>query len=317
MEKEATMSVYSIVLFFHIAGALGFFIVQGLEWMGLSQLRSAKLPEEAHAILGLVKRTDRLGALSILTIIVTGVYMMLTVWGGVPWILVVLGSLVLEIVIFVVLSRPRITAVEQALDMETFHRLVNHPILWISIYTRTAILLGIVFLKVAKPNLGGSLLTIGIAITLGLALAFPDLRHERIQPGPAARVVVALIVTALVAAIGLLAANSIPAGAFPFSKTKSEVQDLRTERTEVPAGVGSSTLPTQAPTASPKAALQEGPLILQARCTQCHSLEKIQQAKKTRAEWEQTLSEMESYNAKISDAEKKVLLDYLSPVNHP
>ena len=45
--------------------------------------------------------------------------------------------------------------------------------------TRVAIALGLVFLKTAKPDLTGSLLTIGVAIVLGLASALPMVRTER------------------------------------------------------------------------------------------------------------------------------------------
>jgi hypothetical protein len=41
------MNIYSAVLFLHIVGALGFFVVQGLEWIGLSRMRTVRLPEEA------------------------------------------------------------------------------------------------------------------------------------------------------------------------------------------------------------------------------------------------------------------------------
>jgi hypothetical protein len=317
------MNNYAIALFLHIVGALGFFVVQGVEWIGLSQVRRVILPEELRAILGVVKRTDRLGGISILMTIMTGVYMLLSVWGWVAWILVVLGALILEIVLFVVLTRPRMAAIEQALTTEkgfvsqTFHKLVNHPILWISIHTRTAILLGIVFLKIAKPDLGGSLLAIGMAIILGLASALPILRHERVQAGSAARIITAFIVPAFVAALVLLAAKSIPANTIPLSKTKSDVEGVQTKRSEVPTEVDSSNLSTQAPILSPETALQEGPLLLQTRCTQCHSLQSVLQVKKTRTEWEKTLSKMESFNVKISDAEKKVLLDYLTIVDNP
>ncbi len=331
------MSIYAIALFFHIAGALGFFIVQGVEWIGLSQIRSATRPEEAHAILGVIQKTNQLAFVSILTIIITGLYMMLTVWRGVPWILVVLGALVLEFVLFVALSRPRVATVERALDTEesplskTFHTVANHPILWVSIQTRTAILLGIVFLKIAKPDLSGSLLTIGVAIALGLASALPELRHERVQVGLAARMIIAFAATVFVAALVLLAAKSISARAIP-PKPQSEVQNVQVKPSAVPTGLGSSNRSTQVstpspeaalqrstqlPTPSPETALQEGPSLLQTRCTQCHSLQKVQQAKKTRAEWERTLAEMKIFGAKISDTEEKALLDYLSNVNDP
>src|SRR5512143_1828866 len=173
------MNNYSIALFLHVVGVLGFSIVLGVEWIGLSQIRRARLPEEARAILGTVKSADRLGFVSMLTTVATGIYMLLTYWGWVAWILVVLGALVLEIVLFVVLAKPRMAAIEQALATEqgsvsqTLHDLVSHPILWISVRTRVAIILGIVLLKFTKPSLGASLLTIGVAIVLGLASALP------------------------------------------------------------------------------------------------------------------------------------------------
>ena len=234
-----------------------------------------------------------------------------------------LGALVLEIVLFVVLAKPRMATIEQALALETefvsqtFHDLVNDPILWISIRTRVAIILGIVFLKIATPDLGGSLVTIGIAIVLGLASALPVFRYERGQAGSAARNIVTFIVTAFVAALVLFAAKSIPASTTPPPKTESGVQGVQPKSSEIPTEIGSLSLSTKAPTSSPEMALQEGPLLLETRCTQCHSLETVLQVTKTRAEWEKTLSKMESLNVNISDSEKKVLLDYLTSVDDP
>ena len=317
------MSNYSIAVFLHIVGALGFFVVLGMEWIGLAQVRRAKLPDEARAILGMVKSADRLGFISMPITIITGIYMLVTVWGWVPWIIVVLGALVLEIVLFVVLAKPRMATIEQALAAETefvsqtFHDLVNDPILWISIRTRVAIILGIVFLKIATPDLRGSLLTIGIAIVLGLASAVPIFRLERVQAGSAARIITAFIVPALAATLVLFAAKSIPASTTPLPNTESGVQGVQTEVPAVPTDVGSSNLSTQSPTPSLEAPIQEAPLLLQTRCTQCHSLETVLQVEKTRVEWEEALSKMESFNVEISDSERKVLLDYLTIVENP
>jgi hypothetical protein len=61
----------------------------------------------------------------------------------------------------VALTGPRVAAIGKALAAEkrlvsqTIHDLANHPILWVSIQTRLAIILAIVFLKIAKPDLGG------------------------------------------------------------------------------------------------------------------------------------------------------------------
>jgi hypothetical protein len=117
--------------------------------------------------------------------------MMATVWGPVAWIAVSLGALILMAVLALVLSGPRMATIGRALTSETgpvshtLQSLVNHPLLWISIQTRIAIALGIVFLKTTKPDLAGSLITIGVAIALGLAAALPMPRRERAYQGAA------------------------------------------------------------------------------------------------------------------------------------
>jgi hypothetical protein len=189
--KEHIMNDYSVALFVHIVGALGLFVALGLEWTGLWQIRSAEPPEQAHAWMSILKSAQRVGFASMLTIVISGLYMMATAWGRAAWLIVALGSLVLVIVLSMVLTGPRMAAIGRALATEkgllsqSFHGLANHPLLWISIQTRVTIALGIVFLKIAKPDLGGSLLTIGVAMVLGLASALPMPFRERTQAGSA------------------------------------------------------------------------------------------------------------------------------------
>lgn len=183
------MSTDSIALFLHLAGALGIFMTLGLEWTGLGQIRSAVAPVQVRAWMGILKKARGVGFASMLTTVITGMYMVLSYFGGVPWVLVTMGALVLVIVLSVALTGPRMAAIGKALGAEkgaateAVHTLANHPLLWISIQTRVAIALGIVFLKVAKPDLGGSLLTIAVAVLLGVASTLPIPRRERAQEG--------------------------------------------------------------------------------------------------------------------------------------
>jgi hypothetical protein len=185
------MNDYSIALFLHIVGALGFFIALGLEWTGLRQIRNAMIPEQVRAWMGVFKSLLKVGFVSMLTTVITGIYMLLRYWGSEAWIIVTVGSLVLVIALSQALTRPRMAAIGRTLATEkgplsqTFHSLTNEPFLWISIQTRAAIALGIVFLKIAKPDIAGSLLAIGVATVLGLASALPALRREQAQEGPA------------------------------------------------------------------------------------------------------------------------------------
>lgn len=183
------MSGYDFALFLHITGAIGLFITLGLEWTGLWQIRSAITIEQVRPWMGVLKGIRKVGFASMATAVITGIYMMLIGWGFVAWIIVTVLSLVLVIALSLVLTGPRMMAVGRALATEkgmlskTFHSLANHPFLWISIQTRVAIALGIVFLKIAKPGLGGSLLTIGVAIILGIASALPVPRRVRVGEG--------------------------------------------------------------------------------------------------------------------------------------
>lgn len=181
------MNTYSIALFLHIVGALGLSLALGLEWTGLLQIRSAMTLGQVFAWMGILKNVRKVGFASMLTAVVTGIFMMVTVWPGEAWTIVTIGSLVLVIALAQVLTAPRMAAIGRALAAEkgplskTFHSLASHPLLWISIQTRAAIVLGIIFLKTVKPDWGGSLLIIGVAIVLGLASAMYLPRRERAQ----------------------------------------------------------------------------------------------------------------------------------------
>ncbi len=55
-----------------------------------------------------------------------------------------------------------------------------------------------------------------------------------------------------------------------------------------------------------------GKAVLERVCTTCHSLERIEKAKKDRAGWEKTVDRMISFGAQLNEGDKEVLLDYLS-----
>src|SRR5574342_1005516 len=101
------MNIFSIALFLHIVGALGVSVALGLEWIGLSQIRRATVPAEIGAFLRVVQSTTRFGFISMLSTVITGIYMVLAAVGWTPWILVVIGALILVIVLTRVLTAPR------------------------------------------------------------------------------------------------------------------------------------------------------------------------------------------------------------------
>ena len=185
------MSYYAIALFLHIVGALGLFAALGLEWVSLLHLRRATTAEQVRQWRRISNGSARLGMPSMLLLLICGIYMMVTVWGAVAWIIVSLGGIVLMAIPALAVSGRRITvigevvAAEQGRISPALQQLLHHPLLWIAIQTRVAIALGIVFLMTVKPELSGSLLAISLATVLGLATALPILARERVQQEPA------------------------------------------------------------------------------------------------------------------------------------
>ena len=181
------MNYYLIVLFLHIAGALGFFAMLGMEWMSLHQLRRATSIEQVRAWMQVSAGTSRVGMISMLLLFASGAYMTATVWGGVAWIIVSLVTIVVLGVLATLLTRTPMAAIEKAVAVEhgpvsaTLHQLLHQPRLRIAIQTRVAVSLGIVFLMTVKPDLSGSLLTIGIATVLGLLSAVSMPSRQRVQ----------------------------------------------------------------------------------------------------------------------------------------
>ena len=185
------MNGYAIALFLHVAGVLGMFAVLGLEWTGLRQLRSAAAPEPVRAWMMLLKNAQKVGSASMLAILLSGFYMMATVWGSTAWIAVSMGALALAVLLGLALSGPRMKALGQALAAgkgqltQAFTSAAQHPLLLISVQTRMAIALGIVFLKTTKPDLAGSLLIIGVTLALGIVSALPLRRNAQVRQASA------------------------------------------------------------------------------------------------------------------------------------
>jgi hypothetical protein len=191
-----TISLYTIALFLHIVGALGLFVALGLEWASLLFLRRAATVEQARERLQLFTSLRRLYPLSWLAILIPGFYMAATAWRATAWVPTALAAVVLLVVLGAALTGRRMAPIRQRLGTigqsvaaesgpisTTLHQRLDDPILWASLRIRTAIALGIIFLMTVKPDLLGSLLTIGVAGVLGLAFSLPVLGRgkEKVQ----------------------------------------------------------------------------------------------------------------------------------------
>jgi len=170
------MTSYTIALFFHVSGAIGYFISMGTWLLALAALRRAQRVEQVRTLTHLIGRLGPLFGISVLLILATGLYMAITAWSLLTgWIVVALISLILIAPLGTAFIEPRRRTIDrlaqEAPDGQLPQSLEQHthdPVLLIALQTVTILLLGIVFLMTNKPSLIGSLIVMVVALVLGL-----------------------------------------------------------------------------------------------------------------------------------------------------
>ena len=61
----------------------------------------------------------------------------------------------------------------------------------------------------------------------------------------------------------------------------------------------------------------DGAALVNSRCTACHSLDRIKQAKKTSAQWKETVTRMVGNGAKLNADEQAAVIAYLAKTYGP
>jgi hypothetical protein len=56
----------------------------------------------------------------------------------------------------------------------------------------------------------------------------------------------------------------------------------------------------------------QGEVLVQERCTQCHSLDRVNAAEKDKAGWESTVERMRQNGAQLTDGETREVVDFLA-----
>jgi len=175
------MSLYTLELFLHVSGAIGVFAGIGIWLFGLSALRRARRVEQVRAIAWLIIVTIPFMVVSLVLIGAAGLVMAISTWGlQTPWIIVSLVSLVLFAPINVFVLDPRMRELyakageaPDGLLSDDLVKRTHDPILGTVAQTLATVLLGIVFLMTNKPSLTTSIITMVIALVLGLLSGVP------------------------------------------------------------------------------------------------------------------------------------------------
>lgn len=170
------MTIFSGILFLHVVSALGIVSALGLEALMLYHLRRAAGAREVRSSLDLAPGTVPVFIGSAVLMLLTGAYLAVqtSAWPQ-PWLRITMAALVL-IVPFGAMSGRKMRALRRLTISDHAHgteltRSVQDPALAFSINCRIALVLGIVLLMVAKPDLRESIGVCLMSLVLGFASA--------------------------------------------------------------------------------------------------------------------------------------------------
>lgn len=168
------MTLYSAVLFVHVASAFGIVAALSLAAMTLARLRRATTAGEARLWIEFAPGVPALAIISLVFLLLSGIYMTVQMSGwGLAWTRVAMGALILIAPLGAVTGR-RLRAIQIACaaskpnESEILAKL-RDPFLVLSMNMRIALVLGIVLLMTARPELRQSVGVVVSSIFLGFA----------------------------------------------------------------------------------------------------------------------------------------------------
>jgi hypothetical protein len=161
--------IRSLVLFTHVVGVLALFVGLALEWIAMSGMRRSTTLPEALPWLRLVVTVPRVSGIAVAAIVLSGFYLgaRIGVLGN-DWIRASYGGLLLMAIVGGPVSRSPMRTLKRVADVPAdgtvaLQAAAANPILRLSLRLRVAFGLAIVFLMIAKPATGESLLVLVLA----------------------------------------------------------------------------------------------------------------------------------------------------------
>ena len=178
------MTVYTVVLYAHLLGAVVFFMGQGVEWIASSLFRSASSTEQIRAWLRVFKLSAPLSGIGLSLLLLSGGYLA-SLSGAMKqgWIPATLLAIGVGVLLGMVLIMPRMTKLRKTLpslnepvSTELRTRL-SDPFLLSAIRIRVLLAAGIMYLMAAKMPFTPSLIVLLVALAAGFLFSAPILRR--------------------------------------------------------------------------------------------------------------------------------------------
>ncbi|MGG3563949.1 hypothetical protein ABES03_20380 [Neobacillus rhizosphaerae] len=171
--------LYNIVLFIHILGAVIMFVAVAFTLLAMISMLYSTKTEGLRNWAALAVKLDGLLPFSVILILVPGLYLVFTSWGwGNAWVDISLALLLIMTFMGPIINLRKLKSILNGAIVETelipsagLLEKVRDRILWNSVLIMTMLTISILFLMTVKLTMIGSIVTIVVAIILGLLAA--------------------------------------------------------------------------------------------------------------------------------------------------
>lgn len=170
------MTVYALILFIHLAGAVVLFLAFGLEWAAISFLGSSNTPQEAQQWLRLARLGPLINGPALGILILSGGYLAhLSGSMRQGWIPASLVGILVVGMLGGMINVPKMRAIRLAIPTggETLSSALHNKLLPVSVRLRTFGALSIVLMMVTKQQFVPSLVVLLGGLVVGLLVCLP------------------------------------------------------------------------------------------------------------------------------------------------
>jgi hypothetical protein len=186
------VTVFSVVLFLHLLGAVALFIGYGIEWTASSLFRNASSAEQVRSWLRVFKVSPPLTGVGLGVVLLSGGYLA-SLSGAMKqgWIPATLIAIFFALALGFGLILPRMKRIRAALPSGNdplsaqLRERLSDPVLLTAIRVRVLLVTGILFLMAAKISFVLSLVAITIAVILGVIFSIPTWSRPATAAGKA------------------------------------------------------------------------------------------------------------------------------------
>jgi hypothetical protein len=175
------MTLYALILFVHLAGAVTLFLAFGLEWAAISFLRKANSPEEAQTWLRLGRLAPLINGPALLVVILSGGYLASLIGAFKQgWIPASFIGIAVVAALGGAINAPKMRAIRLAIPQggDALSAALRTKLLPVSVCLRTFLTLSIVFMMAAKLPFRPSVLALVAGLGVGLLASVPTLTRK-------------------------------------------------------------------------------------------------------------------------------------------